>query len=119
MRLLTIALLLAHPLGPLLTAADQPNILMIAIDDQNDWIGCLGGHPQARTPGIDALAERRGMGWGAVQVRAIEDPEEAVRVARAELEPGRMLCATGSVYLAGIARRVLGGAPARGGSPRR
>lgn len=58
MRLLTIALLLAHPLGPLLTAADQPNILMIAIDDQNDWIGCLGGHPQARTPGIDALAER-------------------------------------------------------------
>ena len=21
-----------------------------AIDDQNDWIGCLGGHAQARTP---------------------------------------------------------------------
>ena len=29
---------------------------MIAIDDQNDWIGCLHGHPQARTPAIDALA---------------------------------------------------------------
>lgn len=35
-----------------------PNVLMIAIDDQNDWIGCLGGHPQARTPHIDRLASR-------------------------------------------------------------
>lgn len=36
----------------------KPNILFIAIDDQNDWIGSLGGHPQARTPHIDALARR-------------------------------------------------------------
>ncbi|MEM9479925.1 MAG: sulfatase [Verrucomicrobiota bacterium] len=34
----------------------RPNILMIAIDDLNDWIGCLGGHPQAKTPHIDKLA---------------------------------------------------------------
>ena len=39
-----------------LTAADRPNILFIAVDDLNDWIGCLGGHPQARTPNIDRLA---------------------------------------------------------------
>lgn len=39
-------------------AADNPNILFIAIDDQNDWIGCLGGHPQAQTPNIDRLASR-------------------------------------------------------------
>ncbi len=38
--------------------AKSPNILFIAIDDQNDWIGCLGGHPQAKTPHIDALAAR-------------------------------------------------------------
>jgi len=38
--------------------ADTPNVLFIAIDDQNDWIGCLGGHPQARTPHIDKLANR-------------------------------------------------------------
>jgi arylsulfatase A-like enzyme len=36
----------------------RPNILMIAIDDQNDWIGCLGGHPQVKTPNLDALAAR-------------------------------------------------------------
>lgn len=33
-----------------------PNILFIAVDDLNDWIGCLGGHPQAKTPNIDRLA---------------------------------------------------------------
>lgn len=38
------------------SAADKPNILMIAIDDQNDWIGFMGGHPNAKTPNIDALA---------------------------------------------------------------
>ncbi len=36
----------------------KPNVLFIAIDDQNDWIGALGGHPQARTPNIDRLAAR-------------------------------------------------------------
>lgn len=38
--------------------ADKPNILFIAIDDQNDWFGCLGGHPQAQTPNIDRLASQ-------------------------------------------------------------
>ncbi|TWT93687.1 sulfatase [Neorhodopirellula pilleata] len=36
--------------------AEKPNILMIAIDDQNDWIGFMDGHPNAKTPRIDALA---------------------------------------------------------------
>lgn len=36
----------------------HPNILVIAIDDLNDWIGCMGGHPQAQTPNIDRLADR-------------------------------------------------------------
>lgn len=34
------------------------NVLMIAVDDLNDWVGFLGGHPQAKTPGMDALASR-------------------------------------------------------------
>ena len=33
-------------------------MLFIAIDDQNDWIGHLGGHPLAKTPHIDRLAAR-------------------------------------------------------------
>ena len=36
----------------------RPNVLFIAIDDLNDWVGCLGGHPQARTPNMDRLAAR-------------------------------------------------------------
>lgn len=40
-------------------AAEQktrPNVLFIAMDDLNDWVGCLGGHPQALTPNLDRLA---------------------------------------------------------------
>ncbi len=37
---------------------DRPDILFISVDDLNDWVGVLGGHPQAKTPNIDALAER-------------------------------------------------------------
>jgi len=40
--------------------ADRPStgVLFIAMDDLNDWIGCLGGHPQAKTPNLDRLAAR-------------------------------------------------------------
>jgi arylsulfatase A-like enzyme len=48
--------LLCHPVVTF--AADKPNILFIAIDDQNDWIGHLGGHPMAKTPHLDKLAAR-------------------------------------------------------------
>ena len=36
----------------------KPNVLLIAVDDLNDWVGCMGGHPQAKTPNIDRLASR-------------------------------------------------------------
>ena len=38
--------------------ATSPNILFIAIDDLNDWVGYLSGHPQACTPNLDRLAEQ-------------------------------------------------------------
>lgn len=38
--------------------AKQPNVLFIAVDDLNDWISCLGGHPDCKTPNIDRLASR-------------------------------------------------------------
>lgn len=39
-------------------AAAKPNVLFIAIDDLNDWVGPLGGHPQVVTPHMDRLAAR-------------------------------------------------------------
>lgn len=39
-----------------LHAVEKPNVLFIAVDDLNDWIGCLGGHPQTKTPNFDRLA---------------------------------------------------------------
>lgn len=35
---------------------DRPNVLFISVDDLNDWVGVLGGHPQVLTPNIDRLA---------------------------------------------------------------
>lgn len=40
----------------LAAAPRSPNVLFIAVDDLNDWVGCMGGHPQAKTPNIDSLA---------------------------------------------------------------
>ena len=41
-------------------AADEsrPNVLMLCIDDMNDWCGFLGGHPEAKTPNMDELAAK-------------------------------------------------------------
>lgn len=36
---------------------EQPNVLLIMIDDLNDYQGVFGGHPQAKTPNIDKLAK--------------------------------------------------------------
>lgn len=46
---------------PALLSADEtekPNVLFIAIDDLNDWVGFLEGHSQALTPNMDRLAQR-------------------------------------------------------------
>ena len=58
MRLGTIGLLAAIWTGTF-AAGDEPsppNVLFLAADDLNDWVGCLGGHPQAKTPNLDRLA---------------------------------------------------------------
>jgi len=41
-----------------LLGAERPNVLLVSIDDLNDWTGGLGGHPQPKTPNIDRLAQR-------------------------------------------------------------
>ena len=59
-RVVTAAIVvLACGAGQAAAAAQQsPNVLFIAVDDLNDWIGCLGGHPQTQTPNLDRLAGR-------------------------------------------------------------
>lgn len=56
-----ITLLLASlALAGLSTQAEdaKPNVLMISIDDLNDWTGFLGGYPSVQTPHLDALASK-------------------------------------------------------------
>ena len=50
--------LIAGCLSTHVSAADvsRPNVLLICMDDLNDWIGCMGGHPQTVTPNLDRLA---------------------------------------------------------------
>ncbi len=39
------------------SAPERPNVLLLSVDDMNDWVGALGWEP-ARTPHIDRLAAR-------------------------------------------------------------
>lgn len=58
-RIILTLLCLLSPVSCILPvrADDRPNILFIAVDDLNDWVGHLGGHPNAKTPNIDRLAK--------------------------------------------------------------
>ena len=53
-----VALLFASLLVQAQPAKPKPNYLFIAVDDLNDWVGPLKGHPQAVTPNFDRLARR-------------------------------------------------------------
>ncbi|MCX6854202.1 MAG: sulfatase [Verrucomicrobia bacterium] len=50
-------LFLAFAAPALADPAKPYNILMIAVDDLNDWVGAFGGNPQAKTPNMDRLAQ--------------------------------------------------------------
>jgi arylsulfatase A-like enzyme len=43
--------------APNLSAAARPNVLFIAVDDLNHWVGHLGRNSQVKTPNIDRLAK--------------------------------------------------------------
>jgi len=55
LQLLGLAVLLFGP--TVAGAADRPNVLFIAIDDLNHWVGHLNRNPQTKTPHIDRLAQ--------------------------------------------------------------
>jgi arylsulfatase A-like enzyme len=54
-HLLLAACLATLPLT--LPAGNPPNVVMIAVDDMNDWIGPMG-NPYVKTPNLDRLAKR-------------------------------------------------------------
>lgn len=39
-------------------AQEQPNVLFIAVDDLNNWLGCLNGYSNTKTPNMDKLASQ-------------------------------------------------------------
>ncbi len=57
---MSLVLFFAVLVGPWtsVTWSAGTNVLFIAIDDLNDWVGFLGGHPQIKTPNMDRLAQR-------------------------------------------------------------
>jgi len=55
--LLLLCLLCAGCSTPETTDTERPNILVISLDDMNNWIEPMGGHPQARTPNLNSFAE--------------------------------------------------------------
>ncbi len=69
----------------------RPNVLFIAIDDLNDWIGCLGGHPDVKTPNLDRLS-RKGVLFASAHCSA-----PACNPSRASLMTG-ILPSTSGVY---------------------
>jgi arylsulfatase A-like enzyme len=70
-RILLLLALASAVAGGGVTAAPaaRPNVLMIVLDDLNDWVGFLGGHPDVKTPHLDALA-RRGLAFTNAHVAA-------------------------------------------------
>lgn len=58
-HILAIAALALFPAALTADESKHPHVLMIILDDLNDYAGCLGGYEgPSPTPNIDALAER-------------------------------------------------------------
>lgn len=86
-KILFLVLALLAPL------AARPNVILFSIDDLNDWVGCLSGHPQAKTPNIDRLARRGTLFTNAHCQSPVCNPS------RASLMTGRYPHASGVYFL--------------------
>jgi arylsulfatase A-like enzyme len=91
-RLLTLfAVVFLTPTLLLGTQANPPNVLFIAVDDLNDWVGVFGGNPQAKTPHLDQLAAE-----GAVVFQNAHCPGPVCGPSRSALLSGFMPHRTGA-----------------------
>lgn len=73
-------------------APAKPNVLFIAVDDLNHWVGYLGRNPQTKTPNIDRLA-RMGVAFNNAYCAV-----PACEPARGALMGGRRPWSTGLYY---------------------
>ena len=80
------------------TANSRPNVLFIAVDDLNDWIEPLSGHPQARTPHLSRLAKSGVLFTNAHCQAPICNPS------RVSLMIGKRPSSTGIYYLGPLLR---------------
>lgn len=55
---LMFCFLVNDPVRASAEVTQKPNVISIIVDDLNDHVGCLGGHPQAKSPRIDQLARQ-------------------------------------------------------------
>ena len=59
LAMLTLPAAAGEDSNPLASNAPiKPDIVLIVVDDLNDWIGVMNGHPQSLTPNMDALAQQ-------------------------------------------------------------
>lgn len=79
-----------------------PNILLISIDDLNNWIEPLGGHPQAQTPNLASFAQE------AVTFRHAYTVSPSCNPSRTAMMTGRMPWETGLYINPQIWRHVIG-----------
>jgi len=97
----------------LLSVSGDKNLdaLLEALLPRSQCVWATRSEPTRSLPAdeLGLRVERKARALGLpITVQIDPDPESAARRARSALAPDRRLCAAGSVYLAGIARRVLG-----------
>ncbi|MBF0198870.1 MAG: sulfatase [Planctomycetes bacterium] len=66
------------------------NVIFIAVDDLNDWVGVFGGNPQAQTPNIDKFANQ-----GALVFEKAFSPATVCGPSRSALLTGKYSHTTG------------------------
>jgi arylsulfatase A-like enzyme len=71
---------------------EQPNVLFIAVDDWNDWVGCLNGKKEVLTPNLDRLASK------GVLFSEAHSPSTVCNPSRTAILLGKMPSTTG-VYV--------------------
>jgi arylsulfatase A-like enzyme len=76
------------------SASSKPNVLFIAIDDLNHWVGYTGRNPQAKTPNIDRLSKMGESFTHAYCAAPLCNPSRAALMSG--LRPGTTGCYTNS-----------------------